>query len=65
MPHETDRLPDCERAYSFQSFLCGDPHCGLHVVAHRSDNTPICEIVIGRGQLLKLLDYIHDHGLDL
>ena len=44
---------------------CGDPECGLHIVPERQSGQPICEIVIGKEQLLGLLRYIHDEGLDL
>jgi hypothetical protein len=57
--------PNCERAYAFDVGLCGDPTCGLHVIPARRDGTPICEIVIGRDQLLHVLTMIHDEGLDL
>jgi hypothetical protein len=56
--------PDCEKAFSFQTGQCGDPNCGLHLVAYRRNETPICEIVVGRDQVLALLAYIHDRGLD-
>jgi hypothetical protein len=57
--------PDCEKAYSFETAVCGDPECGLHIVPKRRNDQPICEVVIGRKQLLQLLTYIHDEGLDL
>ena len=55
----------CEQAYSFNSYTCDDPECGLHLIAERQNGSNICEIVIGRDQLLSLLRYIHDEGLDL
>jgi hypothetical protein len=57
--------PHCERAYAFESGVCGEPGCGLHVIPFRRDDTPICEIVIGRELLRELLTLIHDEGLDL
>jgi hypothetical protein len=57
--------PECEKAASFTTNVCGDPKCGLHLFAYRHDDKPICEIVIGREQLNRLLNYIHDEGLDL
>ena len=57
--------PDCERAASFQMGTCGDPGCGLHIIPMRKDDTPICEIVIGREEIHGLLRMIHDQGLDL
>ncbi|MEH2565367.1 hypothetical protein [Bradyrhizobium sp. AZCC 2289] len=57
--------PDCERAYSFTTCVCGDPTCGLHLIPAREDGTPICEVVIGREQLRDVLALIHDEGLDL
>jgi hypothetical protein len=57
--------PGCEQAHSFQTATCGDPNCGLHMVAFRRDDTPICEIVIGRESIRGLIRLIHDEGLDL
>ena len=64
MPHEINR-PDCERAHSFQAGTCRDPGCGLHVIAYRANDTPICEIIIGRAAMRDLVRLIHDEGLDL
>lgn len=57
--------PDCEKAFAFEMGMCGDPECGLHLVPKRCDDSPICEIVIGREQLRDILALIHDAGLDL
>jgi hypothetical protein len=57
--------PDCEKAHSFETCVCGDPECGLHVIPMRRNGTPICEVVIGREQLRGVLAYIHENGLDL
>ncbi|UPK03077.1 hypothetical protein [Bradyrhizobium sp. 170] len=57
--------PPCEQAHSFEVATCSDPTCGLHLIAKRSNDAPICEVVIGRPQLRQLLGYIHDEGLDL
>lgn len=57
--------PDCEKAHSFETASCGDPECGLHIIPKRRSGKPICEIVIGRGQLREVLAMIHDLGLDL
>ena len=57
--------PDCERARSFTAGVCGDPGCGLHVIAWRSDDKPICEIIMGREVVREFLAMIHDEGLDL
>jgi hypothetical protein len=64
MTHEVKR-PDCERAHSFEAGTCREPGCGLHLIAIRANNTPICEIVIGRGAIHGLLQLIHNEGLDL
>lgn len=64
MSGRVDR-PDCELAASFTTSVCGDPECGVHLVAKRRDETPICEVVIGRPQLRKLVGFIREHGLDL
>jgi hypothetical protein len=65
MPRERIDRPDCERAHHFQAGTCRDPGCGLHIIALRSDDRPICEIIIGRLALSDLLTLIHDEGLDL
>lgn len=65
MTHDRINRPDCPRAHAVASFICGDPECGLHLVAERRDGRPICEIVIGREQIHGLLQMIHDQGLDL
>ena len=57
--------PDCEKAHSFQAGVCNDPGCGLHLIALRRDDSPICEIIIGRVAMRGLLELIHDQGLDL
>lgn len=59
------RRPHCEQAAAFLTTRCSDPLCGIHLIAQRSGGEPICEIVVGRTQLLGLLGYIHDAGLDL
>lgn len=62
--HAVNR-PDCEKAHSVSAALCEDPGCGLHLIAWRSNDQPICEIVMGRNAVRELLDLIHEHGLDL
>ena len=59
--------PDCEKAFAFQVGVCRDPDCGLHIIAYRSNDQPICEIVIGRNNpgIHDILTLIHDEGLDL
>jgi hypothetical protein len=57
--------PDCEKASAFEAVPCTDPNCGLHLIALRRDDTPICEIVVSREALHGLLEIIHDEGLDL
>ena len=57
--------PDCEKAHSIETAHCGDPECGLHIIAMRITGRPICEIVIGRDQLREMLAVIYDLGLDL
>jgi len=67
MKHERNHIkrPDCERAHAFLAGTCRDPGCGLHLIAMRRDDTPICEVVIGREAIHGLLQLIHDEGLDL
>jgi hypothetical protein len=64
MPHEVTR-PNCEQAHAFQAATCLDPGCGLHLIAYRANNKPICEIVLGREAIHGLLRLIHEQGLDL
>lgn len=63
--YDRQHRPDCELAHSFETGVCEDPKCGLHIVPKRRDGTPICEIVIGRESLRGVLAYIHDNDLDL
>jgi hypothetical protein len=65
MPREFANRPDCEQAHTFQCSTCSDPDCGLHLIAYRANDKPICEIVIGRESVRGLLALIHDLGLDL
>jgi hypothetical protein len=65
MPHEIKR-PNCERAHSFQAGICGEFGCGgLHLIAYRRDDAPICELILSREAVRDLLALIHDQGLDL
>jgi hypothetical protein len=63
--HQTFERSDAEPAHHYQLGICGDPKCGLHLVAYRSNDQPICEVIIGRVAVLELTDFIHDQGLDL
>ena len=65
MPHDRTNRQKCESAHSFETTTCNDPGCGLHLLAFRSDGSPICEIVIGREAVGEMLRFIHDRGLDL
>lgn len=66
MPHDSIERPDCEKAHAFSAGVCTNQGCGgLHLVAYRHDDKPICEIVIGRQAVRELLAVIHDEGLDL
>jgi len=65
MPHEHANRPDCEKAHSVSAAVCDDPGCGLHLIAWRSNDQPICEVVMGREAVRGLLAMIHDLGLDL
>ena len=64
---DKNERPDCEKAHSFQVGVCSDPDCGLHIIAYRRNDQPICEIVVGRNNpgIRDLLTLIHDEGLDL
>lgn len=67
MTHDHILRPNCPRAHSITTCTCGDPECGLHMIAWRDDTDrhPLCEIVIGRDQIRGLLQMIHEQGLDL
>ncbi|RXG91544.1 hypothetical protein [Bradyrhizobium zhanjiangense] len=58
------RRPNCEAAYAFEMGFCGDPKCGLHLIALREGGEPICEVIIGRDSIGEMLRAIHDEGLD-
>jgi hypothetical protein len=65
MAHDRITRPDCERAHSFLAGTCRDPGCGLHLIACRRDDKPICEIILDAEAVRELLAMIHDEGLDL
>ena len=64
MPHDIIRRK-CERAAWFEVATCTDPGCGLHLIAFRQNNAPVCEIIISRDVVRELLTIIHDQGLDI
>lgn len=43
------------RAHSFDIFSCGAPRCGPHIVGLDEDDNVICEIVIARRLVPKLV----------
>lgn len=65
MANDNIKRLDCEKAHSFTAGVCGDPGCGLHIVALRANDQPICELIIGRAAIRGLLELIDDQGLDL
>jgi hypothetical protein len=50
-----ERLEPGLWAHAFKTAFCGSPTCGLHVVALREDNSPICEIVMSPEQTSRLV----------
>lgn len=57
--------PDCPAAAGFETYLCTDPLCGLHVVALDAEGKPICELVLSRPAILRFLDVVHELGFDV
>lgn len=63
MPYRSDNWrpgPEVERAHSFEVAFCGDPNCGVHIVALRANHSPICEIVTSAAQTLALIKACKD-----
>lgn len=56
--------PEVERTHHFDMAFCGNPDCGLHIVAYREDNTAICETVMSASQTFALVgickDFLYD-----
>lgn len=57
MTRELRRRPDAEPAHHFEAAFCGEPNCGLHIIACRENGTPICEIVMSPDSTLGLIEY--------
>lgn len=57
------RAKEEELADSYAVSVCDDPECGIHMVALRADDTPICEIVITRDQIKSLILFAFMHGM--
>lgn len=53
--------PKIERAFGFNFAFCGDPNCGLHILAKRKNGTPICELVMSADQTLALVQICQEH----
>jgi hypothetical protein len=48
--------PDVPRAHHFDAAFCGDPKCGVHLVAYNRDGSAICEIVMSAAQTLAMVE---------
>lgn len=53
--------PECPRAHHFEAAFCGDPNCGLHLVAFTEDHKPIVEIVTSAEQTRILSELCRDY----
>lgn len=53
---DEDRI-ECERAHAFRLMFCTRPTCGVHILALREGDDPICEIVMSRDQTLAMIEY--------
>jgi hypothetical protein len=42
-------------AHHFEVAFCDDPMCGLHLIAFRSDDSVLCEVVMDAEQTTKLV----------
>ena len=59
-PHENWRSPPhVQRAASFKFAFCGDPDCGLHLLAQDAGDKPICEVVMSAAQSARLAAILH------
>ena len=47
---------DCQVADSYQWAFCGDPGCGLHLIAFRNDVGAVIEVVMSPEQTLELIE---------
>ena len=59
MPEEFYR-GDYPQAYYFQTAVCENPKCGLHIIAFDRHDEPICEIVLSREQTVELAEQCHN-----
>lgn len=48
-----------ERSHSFSLLFCGDPDCGLHMLAKREDGSTICESVLSLEQTFEMAKVVH------
>jgi hypothetical protein len=55
MREKEEERPSASPAHSFRLYECGDPGCGLHIVAFSENDRPMCEIVVGQEVLLHLV----------
>lgn len=55
--------PD-KRADAFELAFCGDPTCGLHLVARDARGAVICEVVMSADQTRRVITACQDHLYD-
>lgn len=48
------------QAASFDLWSCGTPGCGMHLIANDRNDKPICEVVISREGMLRLVKTFQD-----
>jgi len=61
MPYDDIRPSRDKRAHSFRLAFCGDEGCGLHIIALKRDDSPICEIVMSPTQTLSMIEVCKDY----
>lgn len=58
--HDWINRPDVEKAHHFESGICEDPKCGLHIIPKRKDGTPICEMIVSQEGMHAMMEHIKD-----
>ena len=53
--------PDVPRAESFEMMFCGDPTCGLHILAKSENGEALCEIVMSADVTLEMIELCKGH----
>jgi hypothetical protein len=56
--------PNIERADHYLVAFCGDPVCGLHIIAGRANGEQICEIVMSAEQTMGIVEACQNEMAD-